>query len=120
MGREQFAAAAAIHGGAAIAGDQAHRGRRLQARLARQRRTLAGAFRAERLISEYIVSVVPLILGGGALFSGAGPLETLRLMNLHPYANDVLQLRYGQSFSSNWMSAAVESQRLPPRASRWA
>jgi dihydrofolate reductase len=56
---------------------------------------LAGAFRAERLISEYIVSVIPIVLGAGVpLFSGPGPVETLRLMNLRPYANGVLQLRY--------------------------
>jgi dihydrofolate reductase len=56
---------------------------------------LAAAFRAERLITEYIVSLVPLILGAGIpLFSAQGRTESLRLMNLRPYANGVLQLRY--------------------------
>ena len=36
---------------------------------------IAGAFRAEGLISEYIVSVMPVILGGGVpLFRGPGPV----------------------------------------------
>ena len=56
---------------------------------------LAAAFRAERLITEHIVSVVPVLLGAGIpLFDGLGPREALRLKSSRGYANGIVQLRY--------------------------
>ena len=56
---------------------------------------LAAAFRAERLISEHIVSVIPVILGAGIpLFDGAGPFEKLNLVSSRAYDSGIVQLRY--------------------------
>jgi dihydrofolate reductase len=56
---------------------------------------LAAAFRAERLISEHIVSVIPVILGAGVpLFDGAGPFEKLKLVSSRAYDSGIVQLRY--------------------------
>jgi dihydrofolate reductase len=70
---------------------------------------LAGAFRAERLISEMIVAIIPLILGAGIPLFGAPPAdlrrgsaaaqgssagEPLRLAGHTVYPNGVVQLRY--------------------------
>lgn len=56
---------------------------------------LAAAFRAEGLISEHIVSVIPVILGAGIpLFDGAGPFEKLKLTSSQAYASGIVQLRY--------------------------
>jgi dihydrofolate reductase len=59
---------------------------------------LAASFRSEGLISEYIVSVMPIILGGGIhLFSGPGPQEPLALVEAKPYESGVVQLTYTSS-----------------------
>jgi dihydrofolate reductase len=56
---------------------------------------LAAAFRSERLITEHIVSIVPVVLGAGIpLFDGPGPRETLRLKSSRSYPNGIVQLRY--------------------------
>ena len=55
----------------------------------------AGAFRAAGLITEYIVSVIPVVLGGGVpLFAANGPREQLILTSSEPYDNGLVQLRY--------------------------
>lgn len=59
---------------------------------------LAGSFRQARLISEYIVSVTPVILGSGIpILAPAGPSERLRLMECRPYPSGLIQLRYRPS-----------------------
>jgi dihydrofolate reductase len=56
---------------------------------------LAAAFRAEGLISEHIVSVIPVLLGAGVrLFDGPGPFEELRLVGSRAYDSGIVQLRY--------------------------
>ena len=56
---------------------------------------LAAAFRAEGLITEYMVSIVPVLLGSGiALFDGPAPAETLRLLGAKTYESGIVQLRY--------------------------
>ena len=56
---------------------------------------LAGSFRREGLISEYIVSVVPVILGAGIpLFASGGTQEALRLAGTKAYPSGIVQLRY--------------------------
>jgi dihydrofolate reductase len=56
---------------------------------------LAAAFRADRLITEHIVSIVPVILGAGiALFDGPGPMQPLTLVSSRAYASGIVQLRY--------------------------
>jgi dihydrofolate reductase len=56
---------------------------------------LAAAFRAEGLLTEHIVSVIPLLLGSGIrLFDGPGPAEPLRLLGARTYESGIVQLRY--------------------------
>ena len=56
---------------------------------------LAASFRAAGLITDYIVSVIPVLLGGGIpLFANSGPQEGLRLLCTIPYPSGVVQLCY--------------------------
>jgi dihydrofolate reductase len=56
---------------------------------------LAGAFRSDGLITEYVVSLVPLLLGSGVpLFASGGAHDKLKLVGSKPYANGLVQLRY--------------------------
>lgn len=56
---------------------------------------LAAAFRAQGLITEHIISVIPVLRGVGIpLFDGPGRRETLRLSNSKVYGNGIIQLRY--------------------------
>jgi dihydrofolate reductase len=56
---------------------------------------LAGSFRDEGLISEYIVSVVPVILGAGIpLFASGRTQEVLKLVETNAYPSGIVQLRY--------------------------
>ena len=57
--------------------------------------SLAASFRSAGLITEYVVSVMPVVLGGGIpLFAGPGPRERLRLLDTTRYGDGVVQLRY--------------------------
>ena len=59
---------------------------------------LAAAFRAEALITEYIVSIIPVILGAGIPLSGsAGSEEKLELVEHKNYANGVVHVRYASA-----------------------
>ena len=56
---------------------------------------LAASFRAGGLITEYIVSIIPVILGAGVpLLASPGPRESLQLAASTSYPNGVVQLRY--------------------------
>jgi dihydrofolate reductase len=70
---------------------------------------LAAAFRDDGLITEYIVAIIPVILGAGILLFGAPaadlrgfsqtskvstPAEPLQLVEHQLYPNGVVQLRY--------------------------
>ena len=57
---------------------------------------LAGSFQQAGLITEYIVSVIPVVLGSGVpLFGGAnGGQQRLRLRETTTYPDGVCQLRY--------------------------
>lgn len=56
---------------------------------------LAAAFRAEGLITEYIVSVIPVLLGAGIpLFDGRAPQSPLRFAGAKTYDSGIVQLRY--------------------------
>lgn len=56
---------------------------------------LAGAFHTEGLIAEYIISVIPVMLGKGIqLFGGNGAHERLMLVESQRYASGIVQLRY--------------------------
>jgi len=56
---------------------------------------LAGAFRAAGLITEYIVTVLPVVLGAGTpLFAAPGPREDLRLVDSKKYVGGLVQLCY--------------------------
>jgi dihydrofolate reductase len=56
---------------------------------------LAGSFQRAGLISEYIVSIVPIVLGDGIpMLDAPGPPGKLHLMEYRPYPNGLIQLRY--------------------------
>jgi dihydrofolate reductase len=56
---------------------------------------LAAAFRAEGLITQHIVSVIPVVLGAGIpLFDGPGPAQPLRLVHSRAYPSGIVQSRY--------------------------
>ncbi len=56
---------------------------------------LAGSMRAEGLISQYVVSVIPVVLGGGIpLFGQQGPRERLTLVSSRAFANGLVQVTY--------------------------
>ncbi|PKQ19913.1 MAG: dihydrofolate reductase [Actinobacteria bacterium HGW-Actinobacteria-6] len=56
---------------------------------------VASSFRNEGLITEYIVSVMPVVLGGGIpLFGLPGPRERLTLVSEERYDDGVVQLIY--------------------------
>jgi dihydrofolate reductase len=56
---------------------------------------LAAAFRSERLITEHIISIVPVVLGAGIpLFEGPGAAQQLRLVSSRAYPSGIVQMRY--------------------------
>lgn len=56
---------------------------------------LAASFRAAGLISEYLVSIIPVVLGGGIpLLAGPGPTELLELVDTRRFDSGVVALRY--------------------------
>ena len=56
---------------------------------------LAASFRAEGLITEYIVSIIPVILGAGVpLLVAGGQRESLELIDTTSYSSGVVQVRY--------------------------
>lgn len=62
---------------------------------------LASSFRAAGLITEYVLSIIPVILGAGRpLFAGNGPVENLRLVESKPYPSGLVQVKYVQAGSA--------------------
>lgn len=57
---------------------------------------LAASFHADQLISRYIISVFPILLGSGIpLFASTAPLEDLlRLIAAKPFPSGIVQLTY--------------------------
>lgn len=56
---------------------------------------LADQFRQDGLIDEYLVFVIPTILGAGIpLFGGQGPHTTLELVSTESYADGLVRLHY--------------------------
>ena len=56
---------------------------------------LAAAFRTAGLITEHIVSIVPVVLGAGIpLFDGPGSTQQLKLLGSRAYPSGIVQLRY--------------------------
>ena len=56
---------------------------------------LAGSFRAQGLITAYIISVIPVLLGAGVpLFGLPAPAERLRLVASKVYPLGLVQLHY--------------------------
>lgn len=56
---------------------------------------LAASFQRDGLISEYIVTVVPVLLGSGIpLFAPGASMERLRLVASCTYASGLVELRY--------------------------
>ena len=57
--------------------------------------TLAGSFSEAGLITEYVVSLIPVILGGGVPLLGPGGVRhVLKLADTRPYPSGIVQLRY--------------------------
>ncbi|HET6351841.1 MAG TPA: dihydrofolate reductase family protein [Coriobacteriia bacterium] len=56
---------------------------------------LAGAFQREGLITEYIISVIPVVMGSGrGVFGCHGGFERLELVGTRAYAEGIVQLTY--------------------------
>lgn len=55
---------------------------------------LIGTFRALRLINEYFVFVVPVLLGDGIPLFAAGPQQALSLVETRSYPSSLALLRY--------------------------
>jgi len=56
---------------------------------------LAGAFQREGLITNYIISVIPIVLGTGrGVFGSHGGFERLELVGTRAYAEGIVQLSY--------------------------
>ncbi|HEY9617399.1 MAG TPA: dihydrofolate reductase family protein [Microcoleaceae cyanobacterium] len=56
---------------------------------------LASSFRHKGLISEYVIAVIPVVLGEGIPFlKPSPPQDKLRLVDCKIYAKDVVLLRY--------------------------
>jgi len=56
---------------------------------------LAGSFRRDSLINEYLVTVIPVLLGAGVpLFAPPGLQEQLALTECRSFPNGAVQLRY--------------------------
>jgi len=59
---------------------------------------LASSFRSAGLISEYVISIIPTILGDGiSLFGTGGPGSTITLVESKEFGDGVVQLRYLKS-----------------------
>jgi dihydrofolate reductase len=56
---------------------------------------LAASFRADGLIAEYVIGVIPIILGAGIpLLGSPGPQEKLNLIECKPFPSGAVLLRY--------------------------
>jgi dihydrofolate reductase len=56
---------------------------------------LASSFRADGLISQYIIAVVPVFLGTGiALFAAGSPSDALTLSDVKSHSSGIVQLSY--------------------------
>lgn len=64
---------------------------------------LAASFHRERLISRYVISVFPILLGSGIpLFAPhSGKLDRLHLASAKPFKNGVVQLTYESGSKDN-------------------
>ncbi len=58
---------------------------------------LASSFRTQRLISHYMIWIIPVMLGSGIpLFSAATGMDSLNLLETKSFSNGVVLLSYGQ------------------------
>ncbi|MEE9161911.1 MAG: dihydrofolate reductase family protein [Candidatus Neomarinimicrobiota bacterium] len=58
---------------------------------------LAASFGKQGLIDEYIITIVPIVLGGGIpLFPSPGNEEQLELLKSKQYSSGLVQLQYGR------------------------
>ncbi len=74
---------------------------------------LASSFRTAGLITEYVLSIIPVFLGAGRpLFAGGGPVENLRLVKSKPYPSGLVQVRYVKA------GAQQGAPRGAPKAAR--
>ena len=56
---------------------------------------LIASFREQGLIDQYIITMIPVLLGEGVLlFAGGQPGETLRLEEIKRFENGLVQLSY--------------------------
>ena len=57
--------------------------------------SLASVFQSQRLISEYVISVIPIVLGGGIpLFEAGGSRQSLKHVETKSYPSGIVQLTY--------------------------
>jgi dihydrofolate reductase len=72
---------------------------------------LAASFRSAGFITEYVLSVIPVILGAGRpLFARTGPEENLRLVDSKAYPSGVLQTGYVRAGSAH-QAASADTKR---------
>ena len=58
---------------------------------------VAGSMRTEGLITGYVVSLIPVVLGGGVpLFGQPGPRERLTLTSTRSFPNGLVQVSYAR------------------------
>lgn len=55
---------------------------------------VASAFMQERLITEFIITVFPLLLGSGISLYQSVPEQSLKLIHAKPFASGAVELRY--------------------------
>jgi dihydrofolate reductase len=67
---------------------------------------IASTFRSMGLIDEYVVSVVPTILGGGIPFLNPGQLsDRLSLVESKEFASGLVQIHYQRSSDAQQLAA---------------
>jgi dihydrofolate reductase len=62
---------------------------------------LASAFRLRGLISQYVISVIPVVLGRGVpLFASAARSDSLRLIETKSFPSGIVQLSYAKGMEA--------------------
>lgn len=74
--------------------------------------TLLDGFRAAKLVREYHVFVMPVLLGGGVPLFHTGPAASLQLVSAAGLPSGVVECRY--RVTDGALGAAVESPALRP------
>ncbi|BAZ11211.1 deaminase-reductase domain-containing protein [Calothrix sp. NIES-4071] len=55
---------------------------------------VASAFMQKQLVNEYIITIIPVILGSGISLYQSAPEQSLNLIETKAYSSDVVKLHY--------------------------